>query len=151
MNPKLSLIARQVDRREQQAPAPNMPSGGIGGAIEAMIEQAVNERVEAALAEQRRQLEASRPPAPRYTSFEQIPPVPKARAPKAMQGTVQRDGAGVARAMVINGQRFLLQRDAAGQLIGFVHEDGQSEVTYSGLSVPTAKANRKLYGNDGAV
>lgn len=58
MNPKLSLIARQVNRREQRAPVPEASS--VGSAIEQMIQQAVNERVEAALAEQRRQLEGWR-------------------------------------------------------------------------------------------
>ncbi|MFG0325037.1 hypothetical protein ACF8EF_22300 [Pseudomonas sp. zjy_15] len=150
--PRLQLIAKQVERREQQqAPAPEVPSG-IGGAIEAVIEQAVEERVQAALAEQRRQLEISRPQ-PTYTSFEQIPPIPQTRAPKAMQGTVQRDGTGVARAMVINGQRFLLQRDAAGQLVGFVDEKQASEVSYNGLPVAPAVLNRprKLYGSDPEV
>ncbi|MDM9552985.1 hypothetical protein V0R52_12655 [Pseudomonas asiatica] len=153
MSPKLNLIARQVHRREE-APAP-VPeaSGGVGNAIEQMIAAEVDRRVGEALAEQRRQLEASRPPAPTYTDFKQIPPVPQTRARKAMQGTVQRDGAGVARAMVINGKRLLLQRDAAGQLVGFVDEEQASEVNYNGLPPVPADFNRprKLYGNDGAV
>ncbi|WP_392523940.1 hypothetical protein [Pseudomonas sp. TYF_15] len=125
----------------------------MGAAFEQAINQAVEERVQAALAEQRRQLEFSKPQQPSYTSFEQLPPVQSTRAPKAMQGTVQRDGAGVARAMVINGQRFLLQRDAAGQLVGFVDEKQASEVSYNGQPVPPAKLNRprKLYGNDPEV
>ncbi|WP_129932330.1 MULTISPECIES: hypothetical protein [unclassified Pseudomonas] len=152
MTPRLQLIARQMDRREQQqAPAPEVPSG-IGGAIEAMIEQAVEERVTQALAAQKQML-AEQQPKPRFDDFRQIPPVQSTRAPKAMQGTVQRDGAGVARAMVINGQRFLLQRDAAGQLVGFVDEQQASEVSYNGQPVPPAKLNRprKLYGNDPEV
>ena len=157
MTPKLQLMARQLHRREQAtAPAPvaaDMPSG-VGSAIEAMIEQAVAERVQAQLAEQKRMLELTMPK-PQYTDFRQIPPVANTAAPKAMQGTVQRDGAGLARAMVINGRRFLLQRDAAGQLVGFVDEDGQSEVSYGGLPVPPADINmvvpRKPYGNDPEV
>lgn len=141
MNSKLSLIAKQVERREQQqAPAP-VETSGIGGAIEAMIEQAVEERVQAALQEQRRQLEISRPQ-PTYTSFEQIPPTPKTRAPKAIEATIQRDGAGLARSVTINGRRFLAQRDAAGQLVRMVSEDQASEVSYNGQPVPPAKANR---------
>gem|GEM_PF-3572616 len=154
MTPKMQLMARQLSRREQAAaPAPTpVEHHGIGGAIEAMIEQAVNERLEAALAEQKRMLEAQQPK-PTYTDYRQLPPVPQTRAPKAMQGTVQRDGAGVARAMVINGKRLLLQRDAAGQLVGFVDEEGVAEVNYNGLPPLPADINRprKLYGNDGAV
>lgn len=152
MNPKLQLIARQVNRREASAPAPVEASGGLGASIEAMIEQAVQERVDAALAEQRRVLEASRPPAPTYTDYRQLPPTPKTRAPKAIEATIQRDGAGLARAIVINGVRYLAQRDAAGQLVRMVSEDKASEVTYSGLPVAPADINmvvpRRLYGND---
>lgn len=155
MNAKMQLIHRQVERR-QVAPAPAPvaeASGGVGNAIEAMIADEVERRVAQALAEQRRQIEASRPPAPTFTDYRQLPPIPRAAAPRALQGTVQRDGAGVARAMVINGKRLLLQRDAAGQLVGFVDEEGQSEVNYNGLPPVPADINRprKLYGNDGAV
>ncbi|MFG0527364.1 hypothetical protein [Pseudomonas sp. yb_5] len=147
MTPRLQLIARQMERREQQqAPAP-VETSGLGAALEHVINEAVEQRVAAALQEQRRQLELTMPK-PQYTSFEQIPPVPQTRAPKAMQATIQRDGAGVARAMVVNGVRYLAQRDAAGQLIGVVSEDKASEVRYDDLPVPPAKANRKLYGND---
>ncbi|MDM9599231.1 hypothetical protein QTN23_06985 [Pseudomonas shirazica] len=143
MNSKLSLIAKQVSRREQaMAPAPDMPSGGLGNAIEQMIEQAVEERVNAALQEQRRQLEASRPPAPTFTDYRQLPPVAKTTAPKTIEATIQRDGAGLARSVTINGVRYLAQRDAAGQLVRMVSEDKVSEVSYNGLPVPPAKANR---------
>lgn len=141
MNSKLTLIARQVERRElQQAPTPEVTSG-VGGAIEQLIADEVERRVAQALAAQKQML-ADQQPKPRFDDFRQIPPTPKAATPKAMQGTVQRDGAGVARAMVINGQRFLLQRDAAGQLVGFVDEKQASEVRYDGQPVPPAKANR---------
>lgn len=150
MNARMQLIARQLEREQAPAPAPEA-SSGIGGAIEAMISQAVEERVAAALAEQRRQLEFNKPKP--VTDYRDLPPIPRTRAPKAMQATIQRDGAGVARAMVINGQRFLLQRDAAGQLVGFVDEKQASEVSYNGQPVPPAKLNRprKLYGNDPEV
>lgn len=152
MTPRLQLIARQMDRREQQqAPAPEVPSG-IGGAIEAMIEQAVEERVQAALAEQRRQLEISRLQ-PTYTDFKDLPPVPKTAAPKAIEATIQRDGAGLARSVTINGVRYLAQRDGAGQLVRMVSEDQASEVSYNGLPVAPAVLNRprKLYGSDPEV
>lgn len=148
MTPKMQLMARQLSRREQQAPAP-VESHDVGSAIENMIEQAVEERVQAALQEQRRQLEISRPQ-PIYTSFEQIPATPKTRAPKAIEATIQRDGAGLARSVTINGVRYLAQRDAAGQLVRMVSEDQVSEVRYDGQSVPPAVLNRPRgpYGND---
>ncbi|KJK09308.1 hypothetical protein UB47_01845 [Pseudomonas sp. 5] len=135
----MQLIAKQMERREQaQAPAPDT---GVGAAIENMIADEVERRVSGALAEQRRQLEASRPK-PTYSDFKQIPPPPRTPTPKAMSAQIQRDGAGLARAIVINGVRFLAQRDAAGQLIGMVSEDQASEVSYNGAPVPPAPFNR---------
>lgn len=155
MNSKLQLLQRKMDR--QQAPAP-VESHGVGAAIEQMIADEVERRVGEAMEHKpppqvQRLLDQQSTPQPTYTSFEQVPPVPRTRAPKAMQATIQRDGAGVARAMVINGQRFLLQRDAAGQLVGFVDEKQASEVRYDGQSVPPAVLNRPRgpYGNDPEV
>ncbi|MNJ66065.1 hypothetical protein D3C77_621100 [compost metagenome] len=59
-----------------------------------------------------------------------------------MRATIQRDGAGLARAIVINGVRFLMQRDAAGQLIDMVSEDLATEVIYNGQPVAPAPFNR---------
>lgn len=144
MNSKLRLLQRKMDR--QQAPAP-VESHGIGAAIENLIADEVERRVGEAMEHKpppqvQQLLDQQFRPQPTYTDYRQIPAPPRAATPKAMQGTVQRDGAGVARAMVINGQRFLLQRDAAGQLVGFVDEKQASEVRYDGQPVPPAKANR---------
>ncbi|CAO3303389.1 MULTISPECIES: hypothetical protein [unclassified Pseudomonas] len=151
MNAKLSLIAKQVERQQAKAPAP-VETSGVGGAIENLIADEVERRVAQALAAQKQML-ADQQPKPRFDDFRQIPPTPKAVTPKPMQGVVQRDGSGLPRAMVINGQRFLLQRDAAGQLVGFVDEKQASEVRYDGQSVPPAVLNRPRgpYGNDPEV
>lgn len=152
MNSRLSLIAKQVERREQQQAQAPVETSGIGGAIEAVIERMVEERVAQALAAQKQML-AEQQPKPRFDDFRQIPPTPRTVTPKPMQATIQRDGAGVARALVINGQRLLLQRDAAGQLVGFVDEKQASEVRYDDQSVPPAVLNRPRgpYGNDPEV
>jgi hypothetical protein len=59
--------------------------------------------------------------APALTDPKQLPPVQKT-VPKPMQATIERDGAGLVRAMVVNGRRFLAQRDGAGKLIGIASE-----------------------------
>ena len=144
MTPKMQLIARQHQRRDEVAPAPAPEaSGGVGNAIEAMIAAEVSRRVDAALEAQRRQLEAQQPK-PRFYDFAQVPPTPQTRAPKAIEATIQRDGAGLARAVVINGVRYLAQRDAAGQLVRMVSEDKASEVTYNGLPPVPADFNRAV-------
>lgn len=145
MTPKMQLMARQLHRREQAvAPAPVPEASGVGNAIEQMIAAEVERRIGDALAEQRRQLEASRPPAPTFSDYRQIPPVPQRRAPKAIEATIQRDGAGLARSVTVNGVRYLAQRDAAGQLVRMVSEDKASEVTYNGLPVPPADINKAV-------
>jgi len=45
-----------------------------------------------------------------------------------MQATIERDGAGLARAIAVNGKRLLAQRDGAGQLIGVISDDLVSKV-----------------------
>lgn len=154
MSTKMQRILRGIQRREvASAPAPVEASGGVGNAIEQMIAAEVERRVGEALAEQRRQLELTMPK-PTYTDYRQLPPVPQTRAPKALEATIQRDGAGLARSVTVNGVRYLAQRDAAGQLVRMVSEDVASEVTYNGLPPVPADINRvprKLYGNDGAV
>lgn len=143
MNSKLSLIAKQVERREQQqAPAP-VETSSIGGAIENMIEQAVEERVQAALAEQRRQLEISRPQ-PTYTSFEQIPATPKAVTPKPREVSFDRDEFGRVSAAHCGNFTLYCQRNELGQIVRMV----PSDTTPMPPAVAPARINRKLYGND---
>jgi hypothetical protein len=139
MTPRLALIAKQLERREQ-APAP-VPGSGVGDAIENLIADEVERRVGAALREQAQMLESSRP---KPTYSEQIPAPPRTPTPRAMRATIQRDGAGLARAIVINGVRFLVQRDAAGQIIDMVSEDQASEISYNGQPVAPAPFNRGI-------
>ncbi|MCX2815997.1 MULTISPECIES: hypothetical protein [unclassified Pseudomonas] len=146
MTPKMQLMARQLSRREQQAPAP-VENHGVGSAIEQMIADEVERRVGEAMEHKpppqvQRLLDQQSTPQPTYTSFEQIPPTPRAVTPRPLEATIQRDGAGLARSVTINGRRFLAQRDAAGQLVRMVSEDQASEVSYNGQPVPPAKANR---------
>lgn len=136
MTPRLQLIARQMDRREQQqAPAP-VETSGIGGAIENMIEQAVEERVAAALAEQRRLLEISRP-AP-VTDFKQLPPIPQTRAPKAMEVQLMRDELRRVNKITVGTMEFVVQRNELGQVVRMVPAD----IAPMPPAVPPADINR---------
>lgn len=121
MTPKLRLMARQVERREQQAPAPTPETSGIGGAIEAMIEQAVEDRVQAAIAEQRRQLEFNKP-AP-VTDYRQLPPVPRTRVPKAMEVQLMRDELRRVSRIIVGNLEFVVQRNELGQVVRMVPAD----------------------------
>ncbi|TDF77708.1 hypothetical protein [Pseudomonas sp. H9] len=122
MNSKLNLIARQVNRREQQAPAPAPEVSGVGSAIEAMIEQAVNERVQAQLAEQKRMLEAQQPKS-QYTDYRQLPPLPQARAPKAVETQLMRDELGRVNKITVGTMEFYVQRNPRGQAVRVVPAD----------------------------
>lgn len=153
MSPKLALIARRMNL-STPAEKEQAPDTGIGAAIESMIQQAVEEKVAAAQSSHVKRLldQQFNKPVP-VTDYRELPPVQKTPAPKkGLQATIQRDGAGLARAVVINGQRFLVQRDSTGQILGMVSEDLVSEVRYDGKPVPPAEINqmrpRKLYGND---
>ncbi len=133
---KLESIARRL----------RLPDAPLSDDLTAAIERLVNDRVDAALEERKRPPHVQRlmddfnRPKP-VTDYRDLPPVQTTPAPKVMEATIERDGAGLARAMVVNGQRFIAQRDGAGQLVRIVSEDLVSEVTYNGLPVPPP--NRK--------
>ncbi|MFG0324726.1 hypothetical protein ACF8EF_20720 [Pseudomonas sp. zjy_15] len=136
MNSKLSLIARQVERREQQqAPAP-VETSGIGGAIEAVIERMVEERVAAALAEQRRQLEFNKPKP--VTDYRDLPPIPRTRAPKAMECQLYRDELRRVNRISIGTMEFVVQRNEVGQVVRMVPAD----IAPLPPAVPPADINR---------
>ncbi|MDW2777440.1 hypothetical protein [Pseudomonas sp. BEA3.1] len=140
----MQLIARQVERREQAtAPAPMPQASGIGGAIEAMIEQAVEERVAQALAAQKQML-ADQQPKPRFDDFRQIPPTPRAVTPKAREISFDRDELGRVSAAHCGNFTLYCQRDELGRIIRFV----PSDTTPMPPAVAPARINRKLYGND---
>ncbi|HBM65943.1 MAG TPA: hypothetical protein DD418_20900 [Pseudomonas sp.] len=121
MNSRLSLIARQVERREQQqAPAP-VESSGLGAALEQVINEAVEARVQAALQEQKRQLEFSKPK-PTYTDFKDLPPVHRAAAPRAMEVQLMRDELRRVNKITVGNLEFYVQRNELGQIVRFVPE-----------------------------
>jgi hypothetical protein len=138
MSSKLNLIARMAARQTpEKIPAPET---GLGAQIEALVADAVQQQVADALEQQpvrvQRLLDRQFKPSSMPTSFEQLPVVPTTPAPKIMQATIERDGAGLARAIVVNGQRLLAQRDGAGNLVGVISDDVVSEVNYNGKPVP---------------
>lgn len=141
--PRLQLIARQVERREQQqAPAP-VETSSIGGAIENMIEQAVEERVAQALAAQKQML-AEQKHKPRFDDFRQIPPTPKAVTPKPREVSFDRDEFGRVSAAHCGNFTLYCQRNELGQIVRMV----PSDTTPMPPAVAPARINRKLYGND---
>lgn len=122
MTPRLQLLARQMERREQQqAPAP-VETSGLGAALEHVINEAVEQRVAAALQEQRRQLELNKPK-PQYTSFEQIPPTPRTRAPKAVETQLMRNELGQVNRITVGTMEFVVQRNELGQAVRMVPAD----------------------------
>lgn len=140
MSPKLQLIAKRMKLPPLGEKAPPPADGhGLGMAIESLIADEVERRVGEAMEQQRKQpahvnrlMDQFNKPAP-VSDYRQLPTTP---APKVMQATIERDGAGLARAIVVNGQRLLAQRDGAGQLIGVISDDLVSEVLYNGKPVP---------------
>lgn len=125
MNAKLKLLQRQVLRQAPApapapAPMPDMPSG-VGSAIEAMIAQAVEERVNAALQEQRRQLELNKPKP--VTDYRELPPIPRTRAPKAMESQLMRDELGRVNKITVGTMEFYVQRNPRGQAVRMVPAD----------------------------
>lgn len=134
----MQRLARQTDRHApEQAPAPD-----LGATLDALIQQRVDEAL--AVERERHAAQMQQFNRPAYTDFKQVPTPPRTPTPKAMQATIQRDGAGLARAIVINGVRFLAQRDSAGQLVGVISEDMASEVAYNDQP---GMVPRRLYGN----
>lgn len=128
-SPKLQLIARQMERRTPEKIP--VASGGIGQAIEQLIEQAVEERVEKQQSTHVKRLldQQFKPPAPKYTSFDQIPPTPRAPKPP-VSFRLYRDGANkLVWAESSDGHKFKVLRDAAGLMIGMEEmRDGELPV-----------------------
>lgn len=122
MSPKMKLMARKVERREQAAPAPVEATGGVGNAIEQMIAEEVKRRVGEALAEQRRVLEAQQPK-PRYYDFSQLPPVASRPQPKAIETQFVRDELGRVNRITVGTMEFYVQRNQRGQAVRIVPAD----------------------------
>lgn len=125
MNSKLQLLQRKMDR--QQAPAP-VESHGVGAAIEQMIADEVERRVGEAVehkppAQVQRLLDQQFRPQPSYTSFEQLPPVPHTRAPRAAECQLYRDELRRVSRITVGNLEFFVQRDAFGQAVRVVPAD----------------------------
>ncbi|WP_420170646.1 hypothetical protein ACN99C_11670 [Pseudomonas alloputida] len=121
MTPRLQLIARQMNRREQQqAPAP-VETSGLGAALEHVINEAVEQRVAAALQEQRKQLEFNKPKP--VTDYRDLPPVPRTQTPKAMECQLYRDELRRVNRISIGTMEFVVQRNEVGQVVRMVPAD----------------------------
>lgn len=125
-SPRLQILERRLARQSpEKIPAP------ADDDLAAAIQRLVDKRVEAAL-EQRpvkppahvqRLLDQQFEKPPMPTSFKQIPPTPKAPAPKAMEFHFQRDELG--RISVINAgdRQFRVQRNELGDIVRMVPAD----------------------------
>lgn len=120
MSPGMERLARQ---QERQAPAP-VPDGGLGATIERLIADEVQRRVGEAEERARQQRLLDRQfnaPAPR--TFEQIPPVPRTQPPKAMEFTFQRDELRRIAVISVDGEQWLVQRGAHGEIVRMIPAD----------------------------
>lgn len=122
---KMRVLERQMTRREERITAPDT-SGGIGGVIEQLIADEVANRVGEAVEKTNNQRldRLFKPPAPKYTSFDQIPPTPRAPKPRTpLSSKIYRDGANKMTLVEINGPagiaKYKAVRDGAGILLGW--------------------------------
>lgn len=128
MSPKLALLQRQLKIQPSTAEKIPAPDTGLGAAIDAMVQQAVQQQVAEALERQQvrsphvRRLEDALNK-PTFTGYRQIPPTPKAPTAKNLSAQLHRDGAGVTRWISIGNLKFEVQRDGADRVIGMRQVD----------------------------
>lgn len=125
-SPKLALLERKlgVGPKQEKPPVPDSHSHGLGVAIEKLIEDIVQQRVQDAL-QQRQQVQQSPHVNRLMGSFNapvSQPPAPRT-PPKNLSAQLFRDGAGVTRWIEINGLKFEVQRDGAEKVIGMRQVD----------------------------
>jgi hypothetical protein len=125
VNAKLQLLQRKMDR--QQAPAPTTADDDLTAAIQRVVDQRVEQALEQQQAKQpppqvQRLLNQQFRPAP-ITSFEQLPPVPRTRAPKAAETQLARDELGRVNKITVGTMEFYVQRNELGQAVRVVPSD----------------------------
>ena len=148
MSPKLQLLARRMNL---SAPAEKeqAPDTGIGAAIESMIQQAVEERVEKAQSTHVKRLldQQFNKPAP-VTDYRQLPTPPRAIAPKALEFQLQRDELGRINVVNAGNMQWRVQRNELGEIVRLI----PSDIAPMPPAIEPAEINqmrpRKLYGND---
>lgn len=125
---RLQQITRKHDRATSAAEK-TQPAGDLGSAIEALIEQRVQERVSAELDRHRERLQQHNPrlrqlmaAPPMATDFAQVPepqrtaPLPK-EIPPAL---IHRDETGRAKWLEMGTAKFDLERDSRGRITRMV-------------------------------
>ncbi|WP_191830884.1 hypothetical protein [Pseudomonas fluorescens] len=141
MSPKLKLLQRSVLRQTpEQAPAPEAP--GVGAAIERMIADEVERRVGEAVerkppAQVQRVIDQFDAPKP-VTDYRQLPPTPRAPAPKAMETQFMRDALGRVNKISVGNLHFYVQRNELGQVVRMVPDDNGAFPP----AIPPAEINR---------
>jgi hypothetical protein len=129
MNPRLQRILRDVERRKPPAQEAR-PATDLGAAIDALVEQAVRERIDEHLERQgqptsprlRQLMRDFNAPVPK-TDFSQVPEPPKAAPPKDLTALIHRDGEGRAAWVEVGGMKLDVQRDSLGRVLRLVPSD----------------------------
>ncbi|MGR6454785.1 hypothetical protein ACU5P1_23550 [Pseudomonas plecoglossicida] len=125
MNAKMRLIAKRMDR---QAPAPvPVEDRGVGAAIERLITDEVERRVDEAVQKQpparvQQVLDGFNEPKP-VTDYRELPPIPRTRAPKASEISFDRDEFGRLSAAHCGNFTLYCQRNELGQVVRMVPSD----------------------------
>ncbi|ABE43258.1 hypothetical protein [Polaromonas sp. JS666] len=126
-------VIQILERRlvaKQARPSPDGLTDGLAGALRKEIAKVVEAEVAKALTGHQAALRAAQPLRPVHSPSpdleRRLRALERRAAPplKAPEVSIQRDGAGLARAIVINGQRLLIQRDASGLMTRWVPDDG---------------------------
>jgi hypothetical protein len=123
MNSKLALIQRKLERKTpERVPAPE--TGSLGAAIDAMVQEEIARKVGEAMDRRPppRVRDLFRAPEP-YTSFDQIPPVPRAPAPKAVEIQFGRDELGRYNRVSMGDRQYYVQRNELGEIVRLVPAD----------------------------
>lgn len=145
MSPKLALLQRQLKIAPGEKP-PVPDTSGLGAAIDAMVQQAVQQQVADALERQpvkqsphvRRLTDAFNAPAP-------LPPAPRTRPMAPMEMQFQRNELGQINIVNTGDMQFRVQRNELGQIVRMIPAD-IAEVPPA-IEPPELKQARKY--NDG--
>lgn len=139
------LERRLLARQEAEGKAKSQDDTLLAGALRAGIVRAVKQAVEEALGSAQTPRHETIPHPTRIDALEarlaslEARPVP-APAPVMQEFQIERDGAGLMRAVTVGSRRFTIQRDAAGLPVRIVPADMVPEVDYVG---PAAINRRK--------
>lgn len=127
MNAKLEILRRRMERQmPEKIPAP--ADDDLAAAIQRMIDQRVSEAIERQPAKQPAHVQRlldqqfSKPAAP-ISDYRQLPAVPRAVQPKALEFQFGRDELGRINRVDVGGMQWYAQRNELGQITRMVPAD----------------------------